>query len=594
MDDGGDGDNELRSLVGQLAWDGPSLSMAPPTQVDYSEEGGIHLAVKVTPGQLPVPPPGADLTITFGGVTLTAKDLTVTALFDPAGGTSFTLRPELTDGRLQSTAISGSLGGLSHFDIPATITAPVTTTPPTVAIVVSFDGNALYFEPGLDADTAVKTNRQLHVGQSGQAIAFGLLLQDRPDTPVPWPVSPPSLALLPPFSAGPGSDGALQLETAFVMELIASMGLRPMIGAATPLAVNRGGVVLTSLAATYRRVDAESLAATGESIDLDSGARAAFAGGASVPGFGDLSWSVTAGLTAGRGARLIRINRDFSSVSVTDVADAMAVSSSIALSPAGIPVVPSSARGVTLLPLPAVVGVRTSTGRFGKCALWQSASGTVVFRYLIWDTRAAACRILPVATHWAPAGYARDPDTPGPGNTSVKHERFAHTATFDAQATRVMLPLQLTWRLGTTALAAGAGAATVDGVTVNYRLQDSTLQLDAGLGDSLQAVPLSIEVTDADGRYVTDTRPLSIAGTRDTPYDPRLEWLAGALGRNAAIVGDAATRHRQSQLREKADLTLAPEPAPDFLDRIQGPQEAWHQRLVQGGYTGSPDDVPIR
>ncbi len=172
------------------------------------------------------------------------------------------------------------------------------------------------------------------------------------------------------------------------------------------------------------------------------------------------------------------------------------------------------------LPAPVVIGVRTNAGRLAKCALWQSPGGTLVLRYLVWDTRAAACRILPVTTQWTQTDYARDPDTPGPIATiSVKHERFAHSATFDVQATRMSVLLQVSWRLGSAANER-AGSIVVDGVNVGFRRQASTVTLNVPLGAGLQAAPLTVEVTDADGRFVTDTRVLTVVGRRDKEYSP--------------------------------------------------------------------------
>jgi hypothetical protein len=213
-----------------------------------------------------------------------------------------------------------------------------------------------------------------------------------------------------------------------------------------------------------------------------------------------------------------------------------------------------------------------------------------VFRYLVWDTRAAACRILPVATQWAQTDYARDPDTPGPISTIVvKHERFAHSATFDVQATRMSAPLQISWRLGSATLT-GTGSVVVDGANIGFRRQASTVILDVPLGASLQGAALTVEVTDADGRFVTDTRVLTVAGARDTQYTPGLE---DALARHLELARDAVMRFRQSQLREQVDLPPLEE-RPDVHDIPRALDEVWFGRLQQGGYTGSPDDVPIR
>ena len=586
--------------------------------------------------------------------------------------------------------------------------------------------------PGLTSLLIAALPRPGGAAGASQALAFCLTFQDMPDSPVGAP--PGSVATIPPFASTPGSDGALELETAFAMELLTSIGLRPMLGPGATFIVSRAGIVLgapipltvggfagtlltftvtpsagpgavppiltlaftfvfvadsitytivggatltlslagstlvvavastpptvtavvpwwvvlgrvvgaifvgaflppdvaianivaagasaavessivsaiatplaagatsgipsptlppalgsllgpvgltpplslddlrfpatigsPALARTFRRADAESMSPTGESIDLESGVHRPFIGGASVPGFGDLVWAAAAGVTPGAGARLTRVTGDFNAVSVADVANALSAGSALSVPSTAIPVVPPGAA----LPAPAVIGVRTNAGRLAKCAAWQSPDGTLVLRYLVWDTRAAACRILPVATQWSQTDYARDPDTPGPISTiSVKHERFAHSATFEVQATRMSLPLQVSWRLGSATLT-GTGSIVIDGVNVGFRRQASTVTLDVPLGAGLHAVPLAVEVTDADGRFVTDTRVLTVVGTRDTQYSPGIE---DALARNLELARDAVTRFRQSWLREQVDLPPLEE-RPDVARRSTG------------------------
>jgi len=149
-------------------------------------------------------------------------------------------------------------------------------------------------------------------------------------------------------------------------------------------------------------------------------------------------------------------------------------------------------------------------------------------------------------------------------------------------------PLQVSWRLGSVTLS-GTGSVVVDGANIGFRRQGSTVTLDVPLGASLQGAALTVEVTDADGRLVTDTRVLTVAGARDTQYTPGLE---DALERHLELARDAVMRFRQSKLREQVDLPPLEERPDVLIPRAL--DEVWFGRLQEGGYTGSPDDVPIR
>ena len=302
-----------------------------------------------------------------------------------------------------------------------------------------------------------------------------------------------------------------------------------------------------AFAGTYRRADAESMSPTGESIDLESGVHRPFIGGAPVPGFGDLVWAVAAGAMPGtRGAAHLRqrgLQRG-----VGDRRRERALRRLGALGAPDRDTDHASRR------------VAAGTGRDRRANERREAGEVRALAEPRRDTRTPLSRLgyarcsLP-----HPSGddamdatdHPRDPDTPGPIATiSVKHQRFAHSATFDVQATRMSVPLQVSWRLGSAALT-GAGSIVVDGVNVGFRRQASTVTLNVPLGAGLQAAPLTVEVTDADGRFVTDTRVLTVVGRRDKEYSPGIE---DALARNLDLAQDAVMRFRQSWLREQVDL----------------------------------------
>jgi hypothetical protein len=264
-----------------------------------------------------------------------------------------------------------------------------------------------------------------------------------------------------------------------------------------------------SLAGTYRMVDAIALESTGEAIDLDTGVRRPTGTSSGIPvGLEDLGWSLSYGLRLGANARLARINRDFNATAVTDVADALAAGSSTGLAASQIPLVPA---GVTLLPPPAVIAVRTNTGRYAKCAAWMDTQGGLVLRYLVWDTHAAACRILTVTANWTVTDYVRDPDTrTNIVGVSTKHERFAHRAWFEVQTARLVPPVQTSWTLAGTSIA-GKGTVTVGAAAVTYDVQPLGVEIGVGLGQSLSSAPLTAEVRDANGLWVTDSRLLTVA-----------------------------------------------------------------------------------
>src|SRR5262245_5257791 len=74
---------------------------------------------------LPQPPTGSTASISFnvpgiGMATVTFEQLSVTVVFPPAGGTSFTLYLMLLNARVQAGPVNGSLGdGFTQIAIPA-------------------------------------------------------------------------------------------------------------------------------------------------------------------------------------------------------------------------------------------------------------------------------------------------------------------------------------------------------------------------------------------------------------------------------------------------------------------------------------------
>ena len=554
----------------------PSLGL-PTTGFTVSRTTGLFLL-------FPLP-------VTLGGTTGTLVTLTVTppvplTALPPALGFGFTFVFVLDDitytlvlaGATLTLALAGS-----------TIVVSTMVPAPTVTAVVPWWKTLLAVLGGVLLGGLLGPYGALVGGITGGFfVAFEALIV--------------SAIVGPTAAAAAGGFASPTLPPAFA-SIFGTMSLSPPLTFDDLTLPSRIGSA--ALAAVYRQVNATTLSSGGMVIDLDTGARQSFAAGGSPMALGDLLWYLGGTLHAGTGARLVSVAGDFNLISVSDVVTALSGSGpSAVIAPAQIPVIPAGAQAPTL-PAPLVIAVRTSAGRYAKCALWLDVNGDVIMRYLVWDTRAAACRILPVGTAWARTNYVRDPDTPGATQYLLtKHERFENTAQFQAQATRVTTPIQVSWRLGSTTLTGATGTVLVGGAAIAYTSQSMNLTLVVALGSSLSAVPLTLEVRDANGIFVSETRALTVIGRIDQQIadpnnpDPNAPRMPD-FNRNR-VPREAVERFRQARLRERVDLSLSPSALTESpgLDKstgvIGGIDDAFRQALIKGGYGGSPDDIWVK
>jgi hypothetical protein len=350
------------------------------------------------------------------------------------------------------------------------------------------------------------------------------------------------------------------------------------------------------LAAVYRREPSSSILSTGGDVDLDSATiqkwqtlfRPKLAGVGKLvtlkkAAFGDLGWSAASGLSTHAGVGLSRVSGTFNSISFDDASTALRGSVITAVSVLDVPVIPASTTDASMLPSPLVLAVKTDEGRIGKLALWQDASGDLIFRYLLWDPSGAVCRIFPAATPWARTQTVRDPDTPAtPGTLPVMHERYEHQCQLLVQSVNLASPLQNTWRLGGTVLA-GTGRATIASADVSWHTYPNSIVITCNLGSSLDQVSLEVEVRDANGLLVRDSRQLSVVGRYDGEYVPALNTGY------AASVAEFAQSYQQyigGKLREQVNLPQLSSPLP--LDAALG------QAMQAGDMPEFQPPLPIR
>jgi hypothetical protein len=188
--------------------------------------------------------------------------------------------------------------------------------------------------------------------------------------------------------------------------------------------------------------------------------------------------------------------------------------------------------------------------------------------------------------------YVRDPDTPGSDSLhSTSHERFAHSATFWIHAARVTRPLQIEWVVGTTRLVGGAGALTVQGSSIAFTItqQGTELKLDVALGGGLDAIPLTLAVTDANGLFVTDTRVLSVAGRRDAEYS-----ILPGREKNLQLARESVLAFLQWRISQ-GEAPSQPDPAKTLaVPSALGATALLQGMLARGGYTGAIEDIQVK
>jgi hypothetical protein len=187
---------------------------------------------------------------------------------------------------------------------------------------------------------------------------------------------------------------------------------------------------------------------------------------------------------------------------------------------------------------PRVFAVRTSEGRYAKCAAWRDAGGQLHLRFLTYDT--------PLRL-WLQAGWHTTrgrivPSTIRSVVPTVEYQ-LSRRGTFTAMAPRLHAPVSYTW-FWDGRLVSGAG--TLPDGTTRFEAAGSTFRLETRMGDPLNG-ELCVRARDATGFEATACRNLDFAGT---------ETKAARLGiEHTLLVNDLARVLRQ----QGPD----PDPAPD-------------------------------
>jgi hypothetical protein len=260
--------------------------------------------------------------------------------------------------------------------------------------------------------------------------------------------------------------------------------------------------------------------ASGWSLDLDTGEMFDLSGSSQLPrrtvpvGL-DLMWDSTTGLSAKKNIRILPIGSRFTDINYADVAAALKFGGNFNIPKKKIQLVTSSALDAGNLPNGTVLAIRTDRGRAAKAVAWCDEQGRLVLRYVVWDTSAAALRILPVIPNWIKTQTVHDPDTFGRRPDLVsKHDRYAHRVQFNAITKLMTPPLNFRWTLNGMPLD-GTGSSAIAGTNITWQQNGATLTLDVALGESLASEFLKCEVSDAKSITASDTIQLTVVGRRD-------------------------------------------------------------------------------
>ena len=240
----------------------------------------------------------------------------------------------------------------------------------------------------------------------------------------------------------------------------------------------------------------------GSAVDLDAGVIVP-ASRIPLDGDPDLVWSPSAAgfeLRAAGAARMVPVAH--SSYETLDLYGVRALPfeslRSLRLPDRALPVGTTRPRSYVLL------GVRTSEGRYAKCAVWRAPTGALVVEHTLWRTPAAVDvrRTLTEISRSVARGG-------GAGIITWNDYRIAWQLTLEAHANTLAAPLRWEWRYEGALLSEGEGS--IPGTEATYDARGPVLVVRTPEGLDLRG-EVCVTATDAWGRQGTRCLHTGIEG----------------------------------------------------------------------------------
>jgi hypothetical protein len=182
-----------------------------------------------------------------------------------------------------------------------------------------------------------------------------------------------------------------------------------------------------------------------------------------------------------------------------------------------------------------VFAVRTTEGRYAKCAAWQDSTGRLHLRYHTFDNRQLPLFLL---SNW---NRTRGEQV---GSSSIGPIRFTEYAVawsglLRAQTQTLRAPISYRWQWDGRAV---TGVGTLPGTTASHSIFGGIFNIETQMGQPLLG-DLCVTARDASGFEVTACRQIDLPGTervrQPSPFDDVLS-TPGLLSGLALLRGPTA------------------------------------------------------
>jgi hypothetical protein len=151
-----------------------------------------------------------------------------------------------------------------------------------------------------------------------------------------------------------------------------------------------------------------------------------------------------------------------------------------------------------------VFAVRTSEGRYAKCAAWQDSGGRLHLRYRTYDTPLP----LTLTATWT-STRGRQIASSFDGLLAFTEYAVSRRGTLRAEPRTLRAPVTYRWTWNGAAI---SGAGTLAGTTAQFSVAGAVCTIQTRMGEPL-AGEICVAATDATGFEVTSCRQFNLSGT---------------------------------------------------------------------------------